>query len=618
MNHYLLKCKYILLSIFCLLNTNLSAQLVPSFIGDASDLGGDCYIITPDQLTQTGAVWYNNPIDLNASFTIQFDADFGNKDANGADGMVLVFKDSETPEIGIEGSGLSYSGISGASVAIEFDTYTNSTIGDLAADHIAILSNGSTSHIAATNLAGPVEASAIAGANIEDGIAHAIEVSWDIDTQTLTVFFDCEERLSYTGDIVNDIFAGNPTAYFGFTGSTGGFSNLHQICFKYISFVEDFISITDREICVGESVDDIDATVLVGVDYDWSPIEGVSDPNIPNPIFSPTSSTEYTVTITDDCGNSFDESFEINIIPSLEVEISTSNPLCFGERGTASVSISGGRPPYTQNWGGIDPNNIPAGNYTVVVSDLDCYETSIDFSIIQPSALQANLSTEDALCFGGRGTASLEVGGATPPYNIDWQGNNPEALLAGSYAYTVTDANGCSISDTYVINEASQLDIDVVFEQLDCNNTVGSASTFVSGGTAPYEINWFGYDTNELSPGEYTVEVVDANDCVYSEEFLYEAIDLKVFLPSGFSPNNDGINDRFEPVVDCYKIYEYVIYDRWGKRLFESTHLEEGWDGTFDGKALPQGVYVYELLVIDATNKLTKYEGQISLIRSPS
>ena len=618
MNQFLLKQKYFLLSIFCLLNTNLSAQLIPSFIGDASDLGDDCYIITPDLLTQTGAVWYNNPIDLNASFTIQFDADFGNKDNNGADGMVLVFKDTETPEIGVEGSGLSYSGMSGSSVAIEFDTYTNSTIGDLAADHIAIISDGSTSHIAATNLAGPVEASAIAGANIEDGVAHAIEVSWDIDTQTLTVFFDCEERLSYTGDIVNDIFGGNATAYFGFTGSTGGLSNLHQICFKYISFVEDFISITDRDICVGESVDDIDATVLVGVDYDWTPTDGVSDPNSPSPSFTPTNTTEYTVTITDDCGNSFDASFTINIIPDLEVELSTTNPLCFGERGTANLVINGGRPPYTQNWGGINPNNIPAGNYNVVVSDLDCYQESIDFSIIQPSSLQANIRTEDALCFAGRGSASIEVSGATAPYNIDWQGINPEFLLAGTYSYTVTDANDCSLTNSYVISEPSQLDIDVAFEQLDCKNLVGSASTFLSGGTPPYELNWFGYDTDELSPGEYRVEVVDANDCVYSEVFVYDAIDLKVFLPTGFTPNNDGINDRFKPVVDCFKIFEYTIYDRWGKQIFESTHLEEGWDGTFDNKALPQGVYVYELTVIDASNVVTKYDGQVSLIRSPN
>lgn len=615
MHHYFSTYKHLLLAVFCLLYTNVNAQLIPSFIGDASDLGGDCYVITPDLTTQTGAVWYNNPIDLSTSFTIQFDADFGNKDANGADGMVLVFKDSATPEIGIEGSGLSYSGISGASIAIEFDTYTNGGIGDPTYDHTAIISNGSTSHTATTNLAGPIEASAIAGANIEDGVAHAIEVSWDADIQTLYIIFDCEERLTYTGDIVNDIFSGAPTVYFGFTGSTGALSNLHQICFKYISFVEDFLTINDRDICEGESVDDIDASVLVGVDYEWTPTDGVSDPNIPNPIFSPTSTTEYTVNITDDCGNSFDESFVISIIPDITLSISTSNPTCFGGTGTATLNISGGRPPYTQDWGGVDPNNIPAGNYTVVVNDLDCYQEEISYSIIQPSALDVVLTTEDALCFNGRGSASIEVNGATPPYNIDWQGNNPEALFAGTYDYVVTDANGCTTNGSYTIGEASGLDINVVFEQLDCNKVIGSAFTSVSGGTPPYEINWFGYDTESLRPGKYLVGVVDANGCEYREQFVYEPIDLKVFLPSGFTPNGDGLNEFFEPVVGCFTSFEYSIYDRWGKRLFESNNLEEGWDGTLDGEALPQGIYVYELRVVDAEYNLIKYDGKINLIR---
>lgn len=614
MAHYFSKQKRLLIAMLWLISASVNAQLIPSFVGDASDQGDDCYIITPDLTTQAGAVWYDNPIDLTTSFTIQFDADFGNKDSNGADGMVIAFKDSATPEIGDEGSGLSYAGLSGASIAVEFDTYTNGGILDPSEDHTAIISNGSTSHSAATNLAGPIQTSATS-TNIEDGLEHAIEVSWDVDTQTLSVFFDCEERLAYTGDIVNDIFSGNPTVYFGFTGSTGALSNLHQICFKYISFVEDFLTIDDRDICVGESVDDIDATVLVGVNYQWSPTTGVSNPGIPNPVFTPTVATEYTVTITDDCGNSFDESFTIAIIPDLVVEINTSNPLCFGGTGRASLIIAGGRPPYTQDWGGIDPDNVPAGTYSVQVNDLDCYEVTLTYTITQPTALEAEITTVDALCFEGRGSASIEVSGATAPYTIDWQGNDPNALLAGDYSYTVSDANACTLEGNYTIGEASELDIDVVFEQLDCDHIIGSAITNVSGGTPPYEINWFGYDTENLRPGKYLVGVVDANDCEYREQFVYEAIELKVFFPTAFTPNRDGLNDVFIPVVDCYTSFEFSVYDRWGKLLYESDPSELGWDGTFDGEILQNGVYVYKVKVVDAAFRITEYNGQVSLIR---
>ena len=102
----------------------------------------------------------------------------------------------------------------------EFDTYQNGEYGDPAYDHIAITSNGSLSHTAGTNLDGP--ANIITGSpNAEDGLPHNIRIIWDAPTQTISAYVDCTLRVTYTGDVISDIFGGDPHVYFGFTGGTG-------------------------------------------------------------------------------------------------------------------------------------------------------------------------------------------------------------------------------------------------------------------------------------------------------------------------------------------------------------------------------------------------------------
>ncbi|MEM1002654.1 MAG: L-type lectin-domain containing protein, partial [Bacteroidota bacterium] len=104
----------------------LFAQLNGVVIGDAINQGNNCYIITQDVLNQSGGVWFNNPIDFDEDFTIYYQNNFGNKDANGADGMALVFKPNSNPQIGNIGGGLGYMGIT-PSLVVEFDTYRNNS-----------------------------------------------------------------------------------------------------------------------------------------------------------------------------------------------------------------------------------------------------------------------------------------------------------------------------------------------------------------------------------------------------------------------------------------------------------------------------------------------------------
>ena len=90
-----------------------------------------------------------------------------------------------------------------------------------------------------------------------------------------------------------------------------------------------------------------------------------------------------------------------------------------------------------------------------------------------------------------------------------------------------------------------------------------------------------------------------------------------VYVPNAFSPNGDGVNDEFKPFINGYEPDEYVFYifDRWGKQIFESNNLENGWDGTHNDSECKQDVYVWYVIFSDMNNKIQTLNGIVALIK---
>ena len=187
-----------------------------------------CVQITPNAPGQAGCVWNTSKINLAASFDYNFTVFLGAADG-GADGITFAMQDSPAGASACGGTGQDI-GMGGVtrSVVVEFDTYNNDYMGytnDIAADHIAISLNGNIN----AAVAGPIQASAT-NVNIEDGVNHAVRIVWTQSTKLFEVYFDGVLRLSYTNDIVTNVFTGTNMVYWGMTGSTGGFYNQQTLC----------------------------------------------------------------------------------------------------------------------------------------------------------------------------------------------------------------------------------------------------------------------------------------------------------------------------------------------------------------------------------------------------
>jgi len=187
-----------------------------------------CFELTPNYFITpsggVGSVWNKNKIDLNNSFVLEFDVYLGSSDG-GADGIAFGLQQSSS-SVGVAGNGMGLGTIN-PSLGVYLDTYQNSDLNDPAGDHISIQKNGDVTHNSSNELAGPMTVS-----NLEDNSFKRFKIEWNSTTQVFNVYLVnmITPILSHTGDIINNIFSGDPLVYWGFTGATGGSFNQQKFC----------------------------------------------------------------------------------------------------------------------------------------------------------------------------------------------------------------------------------------------------------------------------------------------------------------------------------------------------------------------------------------------------
>jgi hypothetical protein len=209
----------------------------------------------------------------------------------------------------------------------------------------------------------------------------------------------------------------------------------------------------------------------------------------------------YSFTVTD--ANSCTATTTGNITEPAALVPSSSNTaiLCHGGNSTVTVSASGGTAPYS----GTGTFSRPAGTYSFTVTDANSCTATTTGNITEPAALVPSSSNTAILCHGGNSTVTVSASGGTAPY----QGTGTFSRPAGTYSFTVTDANSCTATTTGNITEPAALVPSSSNTAILCNGGNSTVTVSANGGTAPYQ----GTGTFSRPAGTYSFTVTDANSC---------------------------------------------------------------------------------------------------------
>ncbi len=380
----------------------------------------------------------------------------------------------------------------------------------------------------------------------------------------------------------------------------------------------------NNTICSGSSTT---LTASGGTNYVWDNSATTTTISV-----SPTATTTYTVTVSNGICSAT-ATLTINVNPAGAASVSpASNPLCFGDaNGSANIVMTGGTSPFTYLWSnsqtGQMASGLSSGTYTVMITDNNGCTATASVTITDPSALTLILTGNNSPCSGINGSVISTAGGGTAPFTYLWSNGatiqNISGLGSGTYTLTLTDNNGCALTQTASITAGSG---PLAFAGGSTTINIGGSAPLTSSGGVSYV--WFpanglnctscqNPDASPTATTTYCVVVTDGSGCTDSA-CITVFVDNQcgeLFVPNAFSPNNDGQNEMECVLGNCITELQFTIYDRWGEKVFETTDLAFCWDGMYRGKLLNTAVFVYQLNAVLSNGETISRKGNISLVR---
>ena len=293
--------------------------------------------------------------------------------------------------------------------------------------------------------------------------------------------------------------------------------------------------------CFGGSTGGVNITPLGGTPpytYVWTNSLGNTVSNIED--LSNVSAGTYAVQITDNNGCGLSNSYQVTQ-PNQMLNNSAvlSNVACYsGSNGSIDLQAWGGTAPYTYLWttgsSNQDITGLTVGNYSVTITDNKGCVKSSNYTVTQPTIITSQMNSTPVSCFGfSNGIASVIATGGTSPYAYAWQNTNTvfaqnsstlANVPASTYTVNITDANGCSVSNSTTISQPSVVSSSLTYTNVNCHGgNDGSINLSVSGGNAPYSYTWINaanqniavtQDLLQIPADTFTVTITDANGCV--------------------------------------------------------------------------------------------------------
>lgn len=386
--------------------------------------------------------------------------------------------------------------------------------------------------------------------------------------------------------------------------------------------------------CYGQLTGVADLTVTGGAapyNYMWSNGKTTQD-------LTGVAAGTYSVTISDAAScNMVTGNITITQPQQINATSAITSESCHGNDGAIALSVNGGSAPYTYTWSNASVSSnltgVQAGAYTTTVTDSKGCVTIRNYTIPLDAAMDLHPVVQNTPCPEvNNGAVHLNVTGGSPAYNFNWSNGETTAsvqqLPQGIYTVTVTDAKNCTAVETFSITYNYILEVNAGEDKTIVAGQYLSlsATTNVDHGNM---FNWTPAESiqcadcanttaNPPSTTQFVIEVTDANGCHAVDSVLVSVQEITpLYIPNAFTPNGDGNNDVFQAYGDDASIhyFELMVFNRWGEKVFESNNLRETWDGTYQGEASPNAVYVYIAKAVYLDGSKNDYKGSVTLIR---
>ena len=474
------------------------------------------------------------------------------------------------------------------------------------------------------------------GVIVSSSVGSTVTVNWGDSNENAALYVVTTNSLGCEGERVTFPIRVNPNLQPAIPQSEG--SNHKEVCFSDRQRVKYFTPKTPGSsyqwfVNGGSFTPDTDINSNE-VFIDWG-----------NSSFGEVWYREFNEKLSDCEG--FSDKLQVKVLKEVTVSPEVFDVLCKGEsNGSIVLNIAGGKGgAYEVTWDngmqGESISGLSSGNYIATVTDeLGCSTVSSIY-VNEPDPLFANIEVIPSFCYQeNSGGAKVEVQGGTPfqagNYSFLVEGNGVSNVFSsgdisglgkGEYTITITDRNGCSISQNIEVSEPSPLQFDMeAFIKVPVCPDESNGRTFIDakGGTPDYSFYWSNNpnvastEGSGFAKGTYTVKLVDSNGCEKSMTFDISEREPRIFIPNAFSPNNDGENDIFMPQADCSSGFMMQVYNKWGAVVYTTTNVEEGWDGTYLGKPAAVGNYSYLIFYSGVVNNRPfeeTYRGSFNLIR---
>jgi gliding motility-associated-like protein len=375
--------------------------------------------------------------------------------------------------------------------------------------------------------------------------------------------------------------------------------------------------------------------------FSWSPAISMINGNTANPTVSPPATTTYIVHFNEDgCVN--DDSVEVNVVDHVSLKAMNDTTICSGD--TIRLHLLSDALKYSWTPASQMDNPLLA-NPSVATSATTSYQVTAviggcfatDNVIVQTVPYpSANAGSDRLICFN----SSVHLQGNTDGSTFSWSPSaslsdatilDPVATPPGTTQYVLAawDTKGCPKPgvDTVLITMLPKIqafagrDTAVVLGQpLQLEASGGVVySWFPSTGLSDYSIADPVAVYNAPSPGiRYKVYISNEAECLDSAFVTVKVFSTRpmVFVPTAFTPNSDGRNDKLRPIAAGIKDIEYFnVYNRWGQLVFSTRTNGDGWDGTIHGQPQQTGTFIWVIKAIDYNGGAYFQKGITTLIR---